>query len=92
MIETDAALSTTVDGAPVASDPFAVLKKELSNYSHSPAECPAPFAGGAVGFLTNELGRANEQLPAPKTMSAGPAMVVGLFDVIAAFDHQKKKA
>jgi para-aminobenzoate synthetase component I len=92
VIETDAALSTTADGTPVSGDPFTVLKNELSNYPLSQDNCPAPFVGGAVGFLTYELGRATERLPTPKMNPAGPAMVVGLFDIIAAFDQQQKKA
>jgi para-aminobenzoate synthetase component 1 len=59
VIETDAALSTTAGGTPVSGDPFTVLKNELSNYPLSQDNCPAPFVGGAVGFLTYELGRAS---------------------------------
>ena len=77
----------TVDGHPVAGDPFTVLADELTG-ARRPAEPGLPpFQGGAVGFFGYELGRHLERLPKPRLDDAVfPDMVFGLYDTIAAFD------
>jgi len=68
-----------------------------NNLAHAegfPADGPEiPFRGGAVGFLGYELGRHLERLPAPH--AAAPAMsdmVMGLYDVVLAFDQWTRRA
>ena len=47
-----------------------------------------PFQGGAAGLFGYELGRSLEQLPAASTDDFSlPALAVGLYDVVIAFDH-----
>jgi len=92
IIEVDEALQAYVDGKPAEGDPFEVLDHLLAQYRLSHADAPAPFTGGAVGFLSYELGRAVERLPNPKAGALRPAMSIGLYDVIAAFDHQERRA
>ncbi len=52
-----------------------------------------PFQGGAAGLLSYDLGRSFEQLPRPRWDEFGmPALAVGLYDVVVAFDHQMDRA
>ncbi len=92
VIDVDAGLQVYVDGAPVPGDPFHVLDALLAHYRLSEVETPAPFVGGAVGLFGYELGRAVERLPQPKSGAVQPAMSVGLYDVVAAFDHDTRRA
>jgi para-aminobenzoate synthetase component 1 len=80
-----------VDGAAREGNPFDILAGELRRFAWKP-EAPVPFSGGAVGFFSYELGGTLEKLPAPKTTPLPLDMVVGLYDVIAAFDHHAHKA
>lgn len=83
--------TTTVDGVARTGNAFEVLAEELQKFSWRPT-APVPFCGGAVGFFSYELGGQLEALPAPKTTPLPFDMGVGLYDVIAAFDHQDRKA
>ena len=87
----DADLNSFVDGNPIAGDAFHLLRDTLGKYSFTSKTTPAPFCGGAVGFFSYELGRLVEKLPAPRHGATSPAMVVGLYDVVAAFDHIERK-
>ena len=52
-----------------------------------------PFQGGAAGLWSYDLGRQWERLPVPKFDPYPlPAMAVGLYDVVVAFDHQTRRA
>jgi para-aminobenzoate synthetase component 1 len=56
------------------------------------AELP-PFQGGAAGLLTYDLGRQLERLPAPAYDEFRlPALAVGLYDVVVAWDHAANRA
>jgi para-aminobenzoate synthetase component 1 len=92
IIDVDADLQVFVDGAATPGDPFHVLDAALTPYPLTGVDAPAPFTGGAVGFFGYELGRAVERLPHPKSGAARHAMSVGLYDVIAAFDHQSRRS
>ncbi|WP_207485045.1 aminodeoxychorismate synthase component I [Arenibaculum pallidiluteum] len=82
-----------LDGEAVAGDPFAALEAALARLGPLEGDCPAPFRGGAVGFLGYELGRWLERLPARHGGAAGlPDMAVGLYDTIAAFDVVERRA
>ncbi len=83
----------TVDGHPVAGDPFTVLAHELAG-ARRPAEPGLPpFQGGAVGFFGYELGRHLEQLPKPRLDDpVFPDMVFGLYDTLVAFDVPAERA
>lgn len=83
----------TVDGQPSQADPFTTVARELARFpAERPAEAPVPFIGGAVGFLSYELGGVVEKLPQPKSAPFPWDMTVGLYDVIAAFDTKERKA
>lgn len=85
--------AVTVDGDAVAGDPFAVLERELAAHTLPPGVAPAPFGGGAIGFLGYELGRVLERLPARHGGGDGtPDMLVGLYDTAAVFDGRERRA
>ncbi|MEQ9444788.1 MAG: aminodeoxychorismate synthase component I [Rhodospirillaceae bacterium] len=92
VVSVDATLQTSIDGVPIPGDAFDILKDLLAQFPISSGESPAPFCGGAVGYIGYEMGRAVETLPAARPGATGPAMSVGLYDVIAAFDHKQKRA
>ena len=50
------------DGKPVHGDPFEVLKDRLSKYRVD-NDSKLPFIGGAMGYLSYDLGRVLETLP-----------------------------
>ena len=82
-----------VDGASVRGDPFSVLASELAANRSPKNSGPVPFLTGAVGYFGYELGHHLEHLPAPRPdLSGVPDMVVGLYDLIVAFDHQQRRA
>ncbi|MFG1344482.1 aminodeoxychorismate synthase component I [Xanthobacter autotrophicus DSM 431] len=92
VIVSDAA-GVTVDGRPVPGAPFDVLGAALAACPLAAAETPVPFRTGAIGFLGYELGRHLERLPAPRpAIPALPEMVMGLYDVLLAFDRQEQRA
>jgi para-aminobenzoate synthetase component 1 len=73
-------------------DPFADLEGALNSVRiRNDADLP-PFQGGAVGFLSYELGRRLESLPPPKGGFDIPDMMFGLYDTVAAFDTFTGKA
>ncbi len=56
------------------------------------AELP-PFQGGAAGLLSYDLGRSLERVPAAAVDEFGvPALAMGLYDVVVAFDHVAGRA
>ncbi len=74
-------------------DAFAKLAALLSDF-HAPRlpDLP-PFQGGAAGLFSYDLARQLERLPAPRYDEFGvPAMAVGLYDVVVAFDHARDRA
>lgn len=81
-------LRLPVDGAPA----FAELAARLGQFnSDSIAELP-PFQGGAAGLFSYDLARQLERVPAPRFDEFGvPALAVGLYDVVIAFDHAQDR-
>lgn len=75
------------------SNPFDELEKELRDFTVSSVNAPVPFVGGAVGFMSYELGIHLEKLPESKREDLGiPDMFFGFYDVITAFDVIEKKS
>jgi para-aminobenzoate synthetase component 1 len=78
------------------SDGLAVLGERMAPYSAASAcrrpDLP-PFRGGAAGLLGYELGRSLEVVPAAAYDEFGvPALAIGLYDVVVAFDHMTDRA
>jgi para-aminobenzoate synthetase component 1 len=75
------------------SDALAELATRLMPFrsAHRP-ELP-PFQGGAAGLLSYELGRSLERIPAARFDEFHvPALAVGLYDVVVAWDHVTDRA
>ena len=77
-----------VDGQPVAGDPFAILRAELARHPMVGRAGLPPFQGGALGWLSYDLGQRLEQLPDPRDPSRRfDDLALGLYDGLVAFDH-----
>ncbi len=74
-------------------DGLADLRQRMVQYTAlSSPELP-PFQGGAAGLFSYDLNRSLERLPAPRFDEFGvPALAVGLYDVVLAFDHHAGRA
>ncbi len=76
---------------PWQHDPFAAVADALGAKRES-VDLPVPFTGGAIGLFSYELGGVLETLPPPKAQMFADDMVVGLYDLVAAFDHASRRA
>ncbi len=80
----------------LAIDPFEVFTTDvfdrlaagLSRFAQPATPGPAPFVGGAVGFLGYELGATLEPVPRHPATPGLPDASIGLYDVVLAFDRQ----
>jgi para-aminobenzoate synthetase component 1 len=73
-------------------NPFDVLGEWLDKYRLNGVDCPVPFSGGAVGYLSYDLGRLIERLPARATDDLElPESYLGFYDAVLAFDHLKER-
>lgn len=85
-----------------ARDPFYAISdiiKERGNHKTKNERNPFPFSGGAVGYfaydLKNFLDGPNKGTPRPKRRGTGlllPLSIVGIYDTIYVYDHQKQEA
>jgi para-aminobenzoate synthetase component 1 len=58
-----------------------------------PSPTLVPFTGGAVGYWAYDFGRRLERLPTIARDDTGlPDVVLGLYDVVGAYDHQSRQA
>jgi para-aminobenzoate synthetase component 1 len=78
---------------PDGHDALGRLKSQLAEYGSSSVSELPPFQGGAAGLFGYDLGRQLERLPAPAIDEFQvPAMAIGLYDVVVAFDHVSNRA
>jgi len=69
-------------------DSLGVLARRMAGFAARPVPGLPPFQGGAAGLLGYDLGRQLERLPRPAHDEFQvPALAVGVYDVVAAFDH-----
>jgi para-aminobenzoate synthetase component 1 len=74
------------------SDALAKLVDRMGEYQVPQSELP-PFQGGWAGMFGYELGRSLEAVPVAAIDEFQlPAMAVGLYDVVVAFDHERQAA
>lgn len=74
-------------------DALAQLAIALDRYATPTIPDLPPFQGGAAGVLSFELGKCFERLPTARHDEFGiPLVVLGLYDVVLAWDHRTKKA
>lgn len=74
-------------------DPYAVCRRWIAEFATPrQAELP-PFQGGCAGICAYELGRAFERIPrAAYDEFESPALAVGLYDWVIAWDHRQSRA
>jgi para-aminobenzoate synthetase component 1 len=69
-------------------NPFVSLRRSLSLFSVAGDPSWIPFRGGAAGYLSYELGRQVERLPATVTDDLDlPEVFLGFYDTVLAHDH-----
>jgi para-aminobenzoate synthetase component I len=74
------------------SDPFRDVRAALSEFAAEPVDDLPPFQGGVAGVLSYELGGCWERLPQPAVDDFTiPAMTVGLYDRVVAWDHVQNR-
>lgn len=74
-------------------DPWPQLERTLRARRRAPVPGLPPFQGGVAGWLSYDLNRTLERVPAPVAAApAFPAAMLGVFDAVAAFDHAAGKA
>ena len=74
-----------------ADDPFACLQHVLFDQQHNTSK--PPFSGGAIGYLSYDLGRRIEILPQQAEADlAIPEMIIGLYDWALVIDHLQQEA
>lgn len=90
----------------VAADPFQWISKSTANsttldelaaacsrFRADTREDLPPFQGGLAGIFGYELARVLEDIPAAGVCDLPtPDLAVGLYDVVFAFDHEKKQS
>ena len=74
-------------------EPFARLRDKLSAFTSPTLPDLPPFQGGAAGLFSYDLSRSLEKIPPPRFDEFQiPALVIGLYDVVLAFDHVQRRA
>lgn len=71
-------------------DPFDLLNALLSRYSAQ--DVGVPFAGGALGYFSYDLGRRIESICDKNTAEDLPEMMVGIYDWAIIVDHRKQSS
>ncbi|MBI3742891.1 MAG: aminodeoxychorismate synthase component I [Chloroflexi bacterium] len=75
----------------VCAHPLDVFLPLLRRYVIPSGVCPVPFSGGAVGYLSYDLGRTIEPVSQgkrqPPDNSPAPDVMLAFYDVVAAWDN-----
>ncbi len=75
------------------SDALAELARRLAAWPMPTIAGLPPFQGGAAGLFGYELGRSLERIPTAAIDEFQiPALAIGLYDVVLAFDHLENRA
>ena len=75
------------------ADALATLAAAIAPYESPTVAGLPPFQGGVAGLFSYDLGRQLERLPAPAYDEFRvPALAVGLYDVVVAWDHAANRA
>jgi para-aminobenzoate synthetase component 1 len=71
----------------LAADPFAALRDQLASFGTDDPGPDVPFAGGAVGYFSYDLGRSIEEIePLAKEDVPTPDYVLGFYDSALCID------
>jgi para-aminobenzoate synthetase component 1 len=75
------------------TDGLRLLSEALQRWRATTRAGLPPFQGGAAGLLSYDLGRSLERIPHPRRDEFEiPALAVGLYDTVLAFDHLEHRA
>jgi para-aminobenzoate synthetase component 1 len=75
------------------TDGLSLLAEKLRPWQATHRPDLPPFQGGAAGLLSYDLARSLERVPPAQTDEFGlPALAMGLYDVVLAFDHAEHRA
>lgn len=75
------------------SDGLSALASKMAPFAATTIPGLPPFQGGAAGLLSYDLGRSLERVPlAHWDEFQFPALAIGLYDLVLAFDHQQQQA
>jgi len=74
------------------TDALSLLETRIRPFAAHPVEGLPPFQGGAAGLLGYELGRGIESVSSATDEFGVPAMSVGLYDTVIAWDHVEEDA
>jgi len=81
------------DWRPVEGDALGAVRALVAAHASEPVAGLPPFQGGAAGYLAYDWGRQLERLPQPRHDDlALPDVVLGLYDWVLAWDHDRSKA
>jgi para-aminobenzoate synthetase component 1 len=73
-------------------DAVGEIERRIRSFTTPPLEDLPPFQGGAAGLLSYELAHSFERLPRTEFDEFRfPAVAVGLYDVVLAFDHLRHR-
>ena len=81
-----------LNGQAISGSPLAALRDELNRFDQQPDPDLPPFQGGLMGCFSYDLCHYFEAIPRcePDELCF-PDMVVGIYDVVIAFDHQQQR-
>lgn len=83
----------TLNHERVSGNPFDFLNTRLSFYQTQSMQELPPFQGGAMGYFGYDLLHHLENIPRAKQDNiAVPDMIIGLYDLVISFDHEKREA
>lgn len=86
-------VETIIAGPESAACAFAELQAKLAGFPRPTIAGLPPFQGGAAGVFCYELGHVWERIPAARFDEFQvPPLVLGLYDVVLAFDHAEERA
>jgi para-aminobenzoate synthetase component 1 len=75
------------------ANPFDELESRLRLFKSRQVAGLPPFQGGAAGIISYDMNRSLERLPSTRYDEFQlPALAVGLFDTVVAFDHGAERA
>ena len=82
-----------VETSSMIQNPFQEIQQRFEKYSLPFKEGFPPWQGGLAGFFSYDSCHFLEKLPKPLSDDSNfPAVLVGFYDVVVAFDHLQKRA
>ncbi len=86
-------IDTWTESLSVPGDPFSILKEYLKQSEARDTGLKLPFLGGAIGYLSYDLGRCLEKMPDISENDLDlPDLKVGIYPWAIIVDHYKKKS